>query len=653
MDRGLPYDAIFGEREAALKVTFLTGLALLLRYLWFDAQPLWTDEAITWEFAKTDFGGLLLRQLYDASPPGFYLLLKAWLGLARSNEEMRWLTVLLGAATVPATYLLGARLKNRAAGLLGAWLVAINPLHFYYSLEVRYPVLLTLLLTLQILLFGECLRDGARRRWIAWSAVTALALWVQYFTGFVVLAEVVYLLLDRERRRSTGRLAVSLLAVALLFLPWWTEFTLQLTRGKPTRQFFGWFERLFLGPAFLTLGGSEWSLPSLLGRLPDDRGYLAVALLLMAPFAVALGLGIRREKQERSRYQLTFIVAATFVAFLAAAQFLPLFRPKYLLPLLPPAAVLAGDGLSRLAGRRRWAAWLLFLAISAVSLHGVAAVATDPLLGKEPWREVADRLGRDGREGDVIAVPNRYYALALELAVADRWPIVSIVGDSPYEQLARPDQVARIARRLFARAERVWYIDHDWRLFDPREVVPATLGEIGREATRLVYPRGRHFSLRLFARDEAAARDSRSGVVDFQTGDYTPEQSLDGWSPGPPGFRWLSESAAVRVTRRWGEDLAFACFYVHRPYFTDGPPTFRLWVDEQEVAARRVDESDLICLEGMLGPAARERREVVLRLTTDRTFVPAAVRGDGDRTPRSALAARLGLHRTGFCWEKP
>ena len=37
MNRGLPYDLVFAEHEAALKTAFCTLLALVLRCAWYDA----------------------------------------------------------------------------------------------------------------------------------------------------------------------------------------------------------------------------------------------------------------------------------------------------------------------------------------------------------------------------------------------------------------------------------------------------------------------------------------------------------------------------------------------------------------------------------------------------------------------------------------
>jgi len=652
--RGLPHDVIFSERDAPLKLAFLTLLALVLRYIWHDAQPLWTDEAITWEFAKVDWSGLILRQLYDASPPGSYLLLKAWLHFARSDEEMRLLPALLGVATVPLTYLLGARLHGRATGLLAALLVAVNPLHLYYSNEVRYPALLTLLLTAQALTFVELTRKKTWPWFAAWSLAGALALWVQYFAVFFIAAEMAYAFIAFRRDRKTiARLLIALLATTLLFLPWWTEFTLQMTRGKPSRQFFSFFQELFLAPAFLVLGGSEWSLPTLLGRAPESPAYVPLALLLIAPFLAALVLGWRRDRTRQPPRLCSWLFAAPTAMLLAAAFVVPVFRPKYLLPVLPLAAVLAGAGLVWLEQRRRVLGWALAASVLAVSIYGAVLLQTDPRLRKEPWDEVARTISALARDGDVVAVPNDYYSIALRFALDGRRPIAALVNRGPHEHVATDEELTRAVRRLFARYQRVWYIDHDANLFDPEGYASRIFARVGREVTRGDFLRDSRFSLRLFTRDDETARRSLAGEVSWQTRDFAPQQIVGGALPGPTGFAWMGEEISVLVGRQWREDLAYACFYVYRPFFGEVDPVFTLLVEDTPVSERRMSRSDLICLEGVLPTALAEREALTLRLRTDRAFVPAEVLHDGDRTPKSALVQRLGVSRSSEVWEQP
>ena len=89
------------------------------------------------------------------------------------------------------------------------------------------------------------------------------------------------------------------------------------------------------------------------------------------------------------------------------------------------------------------------------------------------------------------------------------------------------------------------------------------------------------------------------------------------------------------------------------PFFGDRDPVFILSAGDTPVAEKRVSGSELVCLEGMMPPELADQEEIVLRLRADRTFVPAEVLGDRDRTPKSALVQRLGVTRSSEVWEQP
>src|SRR6188768_3341533 len=67
----------------------------------------------------------------------------------------RILTALLGAGTVVATGILGTRVAGRFAGVLGALLLAVAPLHVLNSHYVKHDVPVTLLIVLAYLAYDR------------------------------------------------------------------------------------------------------------------------------------------------------------------------------------------------------------------------------------------------------------------------------------------------------------------------------------------------------------------------------------------------------------------------------------------------------------------------------------------------------------------
>ena len=75
----------------------------------------------------------------------YFLLLHFWLMLGSSLGFLRGLSVLFSVATIPVIYALGARLFGRNAGLIAAWLLAINAFHIRYAQEIRGYAMVALL----------------------------------------------------------------------------------------------------------------------------------------------------------------------------------------------------------------------------------------------------------------------------------------------------------------------------------------------------------------------------------------------------------------------------------------------------------------------------------------------------------------------------
>jgi hypothetical protein len=107
-------------------------------------QSLWSDEATSIWFARLSIAHLL-AQLCDPHPPGFYLLLKAWLV---GGDQEAWLRLpSLGASVVSValTYRLGRDLCGPGCAAVAALLLALHPLQNWYAAEIRMYALAQML----------------------------------------------------------------------------------------------------------------------------------------------------------------------------------------------------------------------------------------------------------------------------------------------------------------------------------------------------------------------------------------------------------------------------------------------------------------------------------------------------------------------------
>ena len=327
-------------------------LALGLRLTRLNFQPLWWDEGWSVYFAAADVSTLLELTAVDIHPPLYYLLLRAWSEVVGwGAPSARLLSVLIGTAAVPLLYLAGRRLFGRRAGLLAAALLAISPLHVYYSQEVRMYGLVTLLglLALLFALRWQAAGDG-RGRWASWLGyvvAAAAALHTQYYAAFLLAGLNLAVLAGWLRpSESEGRPPAlrswlgAQLAVVLLFLPWlayagralmtYVQFKVSVEQDPtlgPVVYLARHLSAFFAGHAEGGLAPAWW-----LGLLPP-------ALLLLA-LAARRGAGARRAGGALT-WPLA-VLAAALVGGFAVNLALPFNPPRSerLLLLALPAALI-------------------------------------------------------------------------------------------------------------------------------------------------------------------------------------------------------------------------------------------------------------------------------------------------------------------------
>ena len=218
----------------------LVGLGLRLARLSF--QPLWWDEGYSVWFATHPLARMAALTAQDIHPPLYYALLHGWAALlGASPTALRLLSVIVGVLTIPLLYWVARQMLSARAALLATFLLTINPLHVYYSQEVRMYGLVALL-SVGILAAAwrtfdtETRRHGDTETWsrgderlatlspyhlITYVLLTTAALYTQYYAIFLPIGLTIYA--AWHWRRDLRALLVWLGAqavVALLYLPW-------------------------------------------------------------------------------------------------------------------------------------------------------------------------------------------------------------------------------------------------------------------------------------------------------------------------------------------------------------------------------------------------------------------------------------------------
>lgn len=336
---GLGLRLIWTESLSLLAV--LVGAALRLHQISY--QIVADDE---WHGLQTALYGSYASVLthfgsndYCIPLTAFYKLMSETLGL--SELVMRAPVLLSGLAALVVFPLLVRPWVGKPASVLFAWLLAIAPLHVYFSRYAR-PYSITLFLAfLGIASFYRWWQSGGRRWFVTYAGCAVVAIYVHLIVAPFVLAPLAWALAEvclgkaRDQRASALRRLVTLGAVVtlglviLLAVPLWSDWhtvTWKLSGRGVTKV-------TIVHAIELLMGTRQWWLIALLGA------------------AMLTGLAVMQRTQARLVGYLVFLSAAqTLPSLVGQPAYIdvPITLARYNLTLLPIVLVFVAVGLTRL-----------------------------------------------------------------------------------------------------------------------------------------------------------------------------------------------------------------------------------------------------------------------------------------------------------------
>jgi uncharacterized membrane protein len=343
------------------------ALALAVRIWGLGAQSFTMDEITELSTARLGVHAAIITA--DGLPPLYNLLLQAWLKLTGTPEAARWLSVVLGMLTIPAMYRLGRRVGGEEVGRLGALLLAISPIHVWYSQEVRaYP--LFILTTVVALWRYEVARESDRPvDWFWYGLAAVIGLYSHYYFALLLvsLAAVEVLRLGPPlnwRRWVAAHTFIAVASMPVLFLLR-ADLNVQLNWPENARPLdlhaagytgFALLAGFTLGPSLRELhvvSGSQALREALPWALPLG---LASLYLLYGGFRWA------ERRQQPWRMSLLVILPVALCGLIAAVLDIG-YRVRYVAWCAVPLLLLLSLGISKASSRR-----LTQVAVSVVVL---------------------------------------------------------------------------------------------------------------------------------------------------------------------------------------------------------------------------------------------------------------------------------------------
>jgi hypothetical protein len=328
----------------------LLAVGVAIRYaLLFSG--LWADEGISYfDVSAPTWSQTLARvDLSETNPPVFFLLMRAWVGLAGHTEfALHALPFIFGLAAIPLTYILARQVASTNVAFVGAGLIAVLTPAVYYSAETRPYSLAMVLAIVVVYAFLRAFIDG-ERRWEAPWVLTAVVLIYTHYVGILIIAALVIttVALTRVERR---RMFASLAIIAVAFLPWLPHLVQQIVNGTP------WVEHRSIAMRALSVFpnlAAVLPLPLRAGTIvPFAGGVAAMAILVAYLYRLRKRTGADSAADEK-----LLLMGSTFVLVLSLEALMNETYSRYLVPVLPLAAVVyarsIADAAEALAARVR------------------------------------------------------------------------------------------------------------------------------------------------------------------------------------------------------------------------------------------------------------------------------------------------------------
>lgn len=358
------------------------SLGLILRLISLD-QSLWLDEAINTLAVKNYSLFDLITQYAraDFHPPGWFLILWFWTKMVGYSEiAVRTPAVIFGVLSIWFTYLIGRKIVSQEVGVIAALLIAINPLHIYYSQEARMYSLATLAVLVNILLFIKLAkREKVKLALLVIGNVLVLA--SDYIAYFIFPAQLIILLFFKKKEIIKTWIVALICALALGI--WWLPvFFDQLKVGLvasanlPTWKFVaGAFDFKTLPLTFVKF---------IIGRISLENKLLyATALLPVCTlFAYLLWRGVKSLSGFLRKLIIVWIIIPLILATFISV-FVPIYNYFRVLYVLPAFIILLSLGILSFKKVKKYT---FLSAVVLIELFCALVYLLNPAYQREDWK---------------------------------------------------------------------------------------------------------------------------------------------------------------------------------------------------------------------------------------------------------------------------
>ncbi|MFB6226878.1 MAG: glycosyltransferase family 39 protein [bacterium] len=340
--------------------------ALFGRWLLLGRTGVWMDEAFSLYYASQPLDWLLKNAAGLINhPPGYFLLLKAWLSWTGSNQVLLELSsIVLSLLAIGLFYFLARELFTPGWALWLTALFAIHPFLIYYSIELRMYTLGLIGVIGSLWLILRLLDQSRLISWLGLLFFSLLSFYSHSLTVLYLIPGITVLGWTCYRRSQLGPFGWYCLGILVLYGPWFLQVVGQATRISSDF----WIPPFHLADVVrLSLAWGGYTLPHDPGVL-YGLGSTGVVVLFFVPLMFAY-----KARGSNGRFLSLLTVGLPLTVITAVSLYgQSVFLTRGFLFALPFVVILWGLGLRQLPGRlvRDFVVLFgVFLLLNTVRLH--------------------------------------------------------------------------------------------------------------------------------------------------------------------------------------------------------------------------------------------------------------------------------------------
>lgn len=359
-------------------------IGTILRFISIN-QSFWLDEADNVVAVKgLDFISFIIKYpIGDYHPPGYFALLWLWTHIFGYGEiETRILSVIFGVCLIGITYLLGRKIFNNKVAITAALLLALSPLHIYYSQEARMYSWAAFSVGLSYYFFLKLIN---KEKWagLGYGISIFLLLSSDYAAYLIIPLHLFHLL--QTQRKLIKKWLVILTVNFLIFSPWLLVFYQQFMEGSLAAiNLPGW--KKVAGGADLKNIGLVFS-KIIFGHISfDNKTFYGFLVFLLGSFyALLIWKGVKKIG-DQVKLLLGWFLGSLLLA-ITCSFFIPVLSYFRLLFIIPAFCLLVAKGLT-----------VLPVIVSRISLACIIISSTifiglyytNPQFQRENWRQAVE-----------------------------------------------------------------------------------------------------------------------------------------------------------------------------------------------------------------------------------------------------------------------